>query len=88
LLKLHILYFQSLIYERTGQTKQLKLVVKRGCDFTQAPEWYQFFLLEMARILVREGNEQEAIELLQKGLASAEACKSTNVAVSTRRTSL
>lgn len=80
-LKLHILYYQSLIYERSGQIKLLKQVLKKGTDFVEFPDWYQFFLLELARILSKEGNDEEAVEMLTKGLVNAEETKATNVVI-------
>lgn len=83
-MRLHVIYFQSIIYERSGQAKSLKQVLQRGTEFcenhTEFPDWYHFFLLEQARALAQEQNGDGAIELLQKGLASAEK-KSSNVTV-------
>lgn len=61
--------------------KSLKQVLKRGVDYEDHPEWFQFFQFELARVLTKEGREEEAIDALLRGLHNAEKNNSGNVTV-------
>eukprot|EP01124_Arcella_intermedia_P011277 TRINITY_DN17689_c0_g1_i2.p1 TRINITY_DN17689_c0_g1~~TRINITY_DN17689_c0_g1_i2.p1 ORF type:complete len:587 (+),score=130.92 TRINITY_DN17689_c0_g1_i2:35-1762(+) len=70
--KLNIIFLLSRLYELRGQTANLKQTLKRGTEFITYRTWYEYFNLELAKLLWNEGNANEAFEHITNGIKSAE----------------